>query len=311
MQVEFDDDYRVIEVTPAYTWDINPICSSPCVSKCKDIPFLPKDYPPDINDCDIPCNFGEWEYDFRYVPIDACPGCQVRIDFKHRISDAEDCYEFKDYKILGLHLDGCESCPMYGAELFEYSLHWLLKNGPLEQPQEFSCDTNFRVVNAPCWRLMNDHEFHPCANDNCCWSRYKICNPQRPEDPEKIEQSQNEMLHCEATNACVFVCDNNSPRIALPQDEEEIKSDKTAKALFDLKSNYCEALLTVENSFAGDIVLEISNTIGITIYKETYLKMGYNLYANINIKDCVNGSYFYRILQNGICIGRGSFVVTK
>jgi hypothetical protein len=251
------------------------------------------------------------ERDFKEVFLEDCPGCSATIYFEYQTSTGINCPVFKDYKVTGLTLNNCNGCSMTGAEIFEYSIHWLLKFGPIDPPEENHCDSNYRVVNAACWRMMNDNEYHPCTGSGCCWSRYVICNPLRPEDPEKIGQSINDTIFCEVTNACMFMCDNNMPRIALPQDEGEIKSDKSAKAVLIPNPNNCDAVLKVENAFSGDIVIEISNPTGEIVMKETYLKRGFEINVNLSIKNCVSGTYFYRILQNGISIGQGSFVVIK
>jgi len=292
-----------------------------CSPHCKQIIYAPS--PDTTNDvvCDIPCNTGFWQNaSSGYIPMYYCQPCSIKIYYRWRITDCIPPYIDFRLDSIDHRLCPCDTDPLLDPYI-TFANSWMLTYGGPIKPVPGECDTNYRIVNSPCWRIIpvGDTSFMTvrCLDSNCCISHWSLCITPFPYDTILTCDTVYTTYYYTTCNdtACTALCTVPPSKFNETKGElslSEISSGKKIITTFIYPNPGEEKInFNLLSYLSGKVKLKIFNLEG-----EQILQYESELNRNvtnipIDVSKLARGVYHYEVILNKLSVDQGKFVVSK
>lgn len=262
--------------------------------------------------CDMPCNIGAWQSEQFFIKnLYMCNGvqCKLKITYKKRLTMCNG-VTYYDYQLISTEPIDCENCNYIAAEYHSFAIDYLLKDGGLPLPDLNKCDTNYRMVEAKCWKYDNGKIIY-CNTDNCCRSTWKVCNENYVYTTTRLSGSEFSE-ECEDPN-CFSFCTVYPVKIPTSVYNNSINSDELAKHSFMTYSTpnptTGKSDIYITSDFIGMVKLKVYDINGNFVLEFDKDKKSYEVILPIDISKMSNGVYYYRIFVNDKVVNQNSLIV--
>lgn len=178
--------------------------------------------------CKPDCPTSDWALPPSQYQVALPGGCKVTVHYTTRLA----CGTWHDFQILAIDqvLPPDESCVSYARmetkDFLALITEKMLAANPMgfppippTPPATKNCNSNWRVLQGPCWQKSMHYEYEPtmeplplwqpCAGSACCLKRYTVCVDGCGNRTADVTASSTPPHSCPISNSypCTPVCD--------------------------------------------------------------------------------------------------------
>lgn len=287
---------------------------SRCNVRCGMIPELPLK-----PNCDDDCFYNEWEEGEPFtVPYmsNGCPGCSVTVYYNYRT--VQYCSTpWKDYSITSVSFtEACNPCfgPQTAANIKQVYINYLLGGGgPLELPAFGDTKNEYRIIMAPCWKIVNPvtggSYWQECGYDFCCTTTFSVTNIGGGSYTITELDRSGYVQECEDPN-CFALC-AEVPVMIPTSTGNEIKEKESAETFAVPNPASGNVDIYYSSPYSGIINIKLYDSQGALVYSTETRKYARDAVISVDLKNYQSGAYYYQFYVNGINTAKGSFIIKK
>ena len=262
------------------------------------------------------------------IPLPNCPTCPITVHYKWRLNTCYNPPKF-EFVLYDFNIGNsvCQDC-INSQYTPDFVVHWV-NNYLVSQSNPIKgiiipggpCVTNIQADLANCWHSVwldqgitgrpAGYYYVSCDGSTCCILTFIVCKDASgridPYPPQVINYIPSPVNLC--TGGCIPICQTYQPKIGF-EDEINTTANKESVAIIP---NPSDGNLKIQFNVTSKGIYEIliTDLKGKTVFENSFTVNSGNDEKELNLKNCPNGSYSFRVTYNGQVIQTGLVLISK